>query len=304
MPSVATTLDRLARQRRIFDRLDWWRMEEWLASDAWAVARNHEAALLVVPLDLEPGLPLSAARHPVAWVRWCAVADGASAGAAIRALCAEAELRLAPIGVRAMWCIGRERDWHTAYLHDLGFHAMDRVLTYRLSTRDLRARAAGGARGGQVRSAGQGDLGAICALDAEAFEPQWHYPRAIMARALSRADAFTVIEDSGRIAGYQCSLRGVDPDTELSGATGGHVVRLAVRPDARRRGLGRALLEDAIARFAQGGAECVTLNTPESNRGAQALYRELGFRAIAERPRAYRKTLPATVTQLTTEAPA
>jgi ribosomal protein S18 acetylase RimI-like enzyme len=269
-------LARLERQRRVFDRLDWWLASAWAASDAWVA--GEDAALLAPPLDLGPHDALSAARHPVAWVRWCAVLDGVSATPLLAQLFARARARLAEAGVRELGCLARNSDWLEAYLRDLGFAAADRVLTFALRP----GRAAWPKGNALIRAAELADLDAIEALDADAFAAPWRYPAAIMRRALELADVFTVAEDDGRIVGYQCASLGSEC---------GHVVRLAVHTGARRRGVGRALLSDAIVRLTARGASCVTLNTPESNDSAQALYGQLGFRPAPERPRAFRKRL-------------
>lgn len=280
----------LSPQRRVFDRLDWWPVSAWAESDAWSVQYSAdglrsacpEAALLIVPLDLNPGDALAQTRAEVGWVRWCGVADGVSALPRVRDLFARAEARLAAQGVRSAWCIARELDWLSNYLPGLGYRVADRIATYRirigtsLGRNDLRAASP------EPRPARPADLDAICALDAAAFEPAWRYPRAIMGRVLAQAHVFTVLEQGGMVLGYQCAL--------LSGVDG-HIVRLAVAPRDRRRGIGRVLLRDALARLAQGGATTVTLNTPQRNAAAQALYAALGFRALPERPRVFWRAL-------------
>ncbi|GBF92445.1 hypothetical protein Rsub_04549 [Raphidocelis subcapitata] len=56
------------------------------------------------------------------------------------------------------------------------------------------------------------------------------------------------------------------------------IVRLAVAPAARRRGVGRALIQAAIAAAAaQRRVACATLHVAPSNAPALALYRACGF---------------------------
>ncbi len=56
--------------------------------------------------------------------------------------------------------------------------------------------------------------------------------------------------------------------------------RLFVRPAFRALGVGRGLVEAIIAAGAAAGYATMRLDTLPSMRGAQALYRSLGFRAI------------------------
>jgi ribosomal-protein-alanine N-acetyltransferase len=55
------------------------------------------------------------------------------------------------------------------------------------------------------------------------------------------------------------------------------LVSLAVHPRWRRRGLGRALVRDAIARARAASARWLSLEVDRSHRAAVALYREEGF---------------------------
>jgi len=54
-----------------------------------------------------------------------------------------------------------------------------------------------------------------------------------------------------------------------------------VRPEHRRKGIGKALLEHVIAQARAAGALRVMLLTDGDNRNAQALYRKSGFRDSA-----------------------
>jgi ribosomal protein S18 acetylase RimI-like enzyme len=53
---------------------------------------------------------------------------------------------------------------------------------------------------------------------------------------------------------------------------------LYVAPEARRHGLGRALMERASALARETGASCLVLETAKDNLQAQALYKQLGYR--------------------------
>ena len=57
-----------------------------------------------------------------------------------------------------------------------------------------------------------------------------------------------------------------------------HVRMLGVDPAARRRGIGRALMEGSIEEARTAGKRRMTLETTESMAAAQALYESMGFR--------------------------
>jgi ribosomal-protein-alanine N-acetyltransferase len=66
-----------------------------------------------------------------------------------------------------------------------------------------------------------------------------------------------------------------------------HVLNVAVAPEARRRGVARALLAEVEARAAAEGAARATLEVRRSNAPAIELYRSLGYREVGVRPRYY-----------------
>jgi ribosomal-protein-alanine N-acetyltransferase len=85
----------------------------------------------------------------------------------------------------------------------------------------------------------------------------------------------------GRVAG---------PEAEL--------LTLAVRPDARRRGLATRLVAAFEAEAAARGAEECLLEVAETNAGARALYGGLGYLAVGRRPGYYRRPAAAPVDAL------
>jgi len=66
-----------------------------------------------------------------------------------------------------------------------------------------------------------------------------------------------------------------------------HVLNVAVAAEHRRRGVARALMGEAALRGRARGARLVTLEVRRSNAPALALYRALGYREVAVRPRYY-----------------
>ncbi|HEU4385119.1 MAG TPA: ribosomal protein S18-alanine N-acetyltransferase [Anaeromyxobacteraceae bacterium] len=66
-----------------------------------------------------------------------------------------------------------------------------------------------------------------------------------------------------------------------------HVLNVAVAPEARRRGVARALMHEAERRGVQRGARIATLEVRRSNQAALELYRSLGYREVGVRPRYY-----------------
>lgn len=66
-----------------------------------------------------------------------------------------------------------------------------------------------------------------------------------------------------------------------------HVLNVAVAPEARRRGVGRAVLEEIEGRGWAQGARVAMLEVRRGNAPAIALYRSHGYREVGLRPRYY-----------------
>jgi ribosomal-protein-alanine N-acetyltransferase len=66
-----------------------------------------------------------------------------------------------------------------------------------------------------------------------------------------------------------------------------HVLNIATAVEERRRGVGRALMDEAGARARKAGAVLATLEVRRSNTPAIAMYRALGYRQVGIRPNYY-----------------
>jgi [ribosomal protein S18]-alanine N-acetyltransferase len=106
----------------------------------------------------------------------------------------------------------------------------------------------------------------------EAWPPSaFAYLHAVFATARPPRGRLWVAADGARhVVGYV--------GVELS-AVGGEadVINLAVDPAARRRGVGRRLLEAAVSYCRSRGARLVWLRARRGNRAARAFYRHCGF---------------------------
>jgi ribosomal-protein-alanine N-acetyltransferase len=66
------------------------------------------------------------------------------------------------------------------------------------------------------------------------------------------------------------------------------IIHFVVAPPARRRGVGRSLLTEAMARAFEKGARAMFLEVASDNEAAQALYKTAGFTQVGIRPDYYR----------------
>lgn len=121
------------------------------------------------------------------------------------------------------------------------------------------------------------DLSQVLDIEQASFSTPWR--RNTFEGLLRRSDADLIgATVEGALVGYAITW------TILDQAELGNV---AVTPAARRRGVGRMLVEAALRRVRRRGARECFLEVRESNVGARRLYEELGFSAIGRRRRYY-----------------
>lgn len=123
----------------------------------------------------------------------------------------------------------------------------------------------------RTRRAWRRDIADVLTIDARAFDDFWALDRrgledAVRATPISR---FRITRQPGRpVAGYAVTGQASDR---------GYLQRLAVDPTQHRKGLGRALVADALGWLKRHGARSAMVNTQERNVSALSLYRACGF---------------------------
>lgn len=134
----------------------------------------------------------------------------------------------------------------------------------------------------RLRLAHPGDLGNLVELERRAFPDPWSL--AMLEAELQRRDAFQLLafppEPEGAAPVGYAAFRLLGPEAEL--------LRLAVIPEARRRGHARALVELGLRHLSWEGVESCFLEVRERNLPALRLYEVLGFEAVGRRRAYYR----------------
>ncbi len=118
------------------------------------------------------------------------------------------------------------------------------------------------------------DLPTVLEVDNDAFTPLWQLSAEELQIAFAQSIFATVLEENGRLLGYQLST---------AKPNGAHLARLAVRREAQSRGLGSILVADLILRARQRHLLRLSVNTQDDNRASLALYRKMGFALTGER---------------------
>nr|WP_205861291.1 ribosomal protein S18-alanine N-acetyltransferase [Planosporangium flavigriseum] len=111
-------------------------------------------------------------------------------------------------------------------------------------------------------------------IEADLFgEERW--TAAMFWNELASGHHYLVATDGGQIAGY--AGLAVNPPDE------GWVQNIAVRREAQRRGVGRALLEALLAAARERGVSRTLLEVAVDNVAAQKLYADYGFEPVGVR---------------------
>nr|WP_241429373.1 ribosomal protein S18-alanine N-acetyltransferase [Agrococcus sp. ARC_14] len=117
------------------------------------------------------------------------------------------------------------------------------------------------------------------AIEQSSFEASAWERETMRAELASEWGRYIVAEDAeGSSLGY-AGLRAVGVE--------GDVQTIAVRADARGRGIGRALLAELLEEASRRGVRELFLEVRADNPTARALYASVGFAEIGVRPRYY-----------------
>lgn len=132
-----------------------------------------------------------------------------------------------------------------------------------------------------IRPMTESDLEHVLPIERASFPVPWTHGMFMdeLLRAGSRA--WFVVDSPWGIVGY-AGLMEADGDA--------HVMNIAVRADARHRGLGRALLAALVSEARRRKLGRLTLEVRPSNGSALALYRAAGFEEAGRRPGYYADT--------------
>jgi ribosomal-protein-alanine N-acetyltransferase len=124
------------------------------------------------------------------------------------------------------------------------------------------------------------DMADVVAVERASYAAGWPstaFERELTQNAMAR---YVVLRDGdrSRIKGFAGLWLMVDE---------AHVVTVAVLPEVRRRGYGRALVHGLMAIAVGHEMAMATLEVRESNTAARALYRTYGFYEVGERKKYY-----------------
>lgn len=121
----------------------------------------------------------------------------------------------------------------------------------------------------RIRQFEKSDFDTLWRIDQACFDPQLAYSRPELAFYLRRPGSFTLVaETETGIIGFVVA--------ETRRKTG-HIITIDVVKEARRTGVGSALLQAAEEELHRAGAAAVALETPVNNAAAIHFYKKEGY---------------------------
>ena len=117
----------------------------------------------------------------------------------------------------------------------------------------------------------------IAALERLCFNDPWS-ENSIASELDNKLSLWLVALEEDTVIGY------VGSQTVLGWTD---MMNVAVHPDYRRRGVGKAIIEELIRLLKEQGSECLTLEVRASNESAKALYFGLDFVEVGRRKNYY-----------------
>ena len=137
-----------------------------------------------------------------------------------------------------------------------------------------------------IRRAVEADVAAMVTIERASFSDPW---TAAAISATLRYDHMRVLvaEERGELGGDGAG-RPLGYVVAMIAGREAEIADLAVSPDARRRGVGRALIDRLLADLAAEGVGSVFLEVRESNHAARSLYESRAFQGIGRRRGYYR----------------
>lgn len=139
-----------------------------------------------------------------------------------------------------------------------------------------------------VRAADRSDWDRIVLIEALAFErASWGGKSVREGLSTALVNAFVVCRTVGELPDGFALWRSMGDEAEI--------LSIAVAPDRRRGGMGRALLDEILISAASEGMRSLYLEVDAGNTAARALYDHAGFQRVGLRKKYYRNGADALV---------
>jgi [ribosomal protein S18]-alanine N-acetyltransferase len=249
-------------ETHVHRHLDWRSPVDWIGHRPFVIAEKGQtlAGALACPPD-PPG---------VAWIRMFAVSSRSKVDDIWNLLWPKAQAELHELRTSTVAAIPLHH-WFKSILEKNHFAHIHNVILLMWESGqklpDLEDSTV------NVRPMNFDDLPAVMEVDNHAFNTIWQHSLESLKLAYKQSGIATVAEVEEMIVGYQMST--LNP-------MGGHLARLAVKPEFQGKGVGYGLVSDMLRQFQRKGALRVTVNTQQDNSASLYLYEKSGFRKTNE----------------------
>ena len=125
----------------------------------------------------------------------------------------------------------------------------------------------------RIRQFEKADFDTLWRIDQACFDPQLAYSRPEMAFYMRRPGSFTLVAEADGVPGNGI-LGFIVAETRRKS---GHIITIDVVAEARRAGVGSALLRAAEDQLLRAGVVAVALETPVNNEAAIRFYKQKGY---------------------------
>ena len=140
----------------------------------------------------------------------------------------------------------------------------------------------------------ESDFDRLWRIDQLCYEPPIAYSRMELGWYLHLERSFTLVAEAAAESEGAAETLGFLV-ARHNGRGLGHVITIDVLPEARRAGLGSALMQAAERHLRDAGCRRIALEMAVNNQAAFAFYRRLGYAVIRTRPRYYSNGVDALV---------
>lgn len=239
--------------------LDWRNALEWVGAQNFWVLEDQGTVVAALACPEDP--------PDVAWIRLFSHHPHLSGSEAWSAIWETAHAEIFASNPRAQVAsIVMKQWWHTL-LEKNGFEQCFNIVLLELHSENFSSSRI--PQNLNIRPMQEADLFPVEQIDHQAFGAFWHNTLDSLQRARGQSFYSSVAEDeSGMVVGYQIST---------GNPFGAHLARLAVRPEAQRRGAASALVQDLIQQAGALRSGRLSVNTQEDNYASLRLYEKLGF---------------------------
>lgn len=239
--------------------LDWKPPLDWIGESPFYVAESNDRVMAALACPPDP--------PKVAWIRMFVCSTRISYNYAWEKLWPETKNYLMENKTNMLAAIPLQK-WFRELLEANGFFHDHNVISLVWKSTENLLSSLPAPPTLQLRQMNKEDLRLVQHIDSLAFGPLWQNAFDSIELAFDQAVLATVVEEEGRVIGYQ-----ITTPTPY----GAHLGRLAIEPDHQGEGVGYTLVHNLVNQLNNNGIHRISVNTQDNNTKSLGLYEKVGF---------------------------